>query len=159
MQTKKVLNMAIITLGIYYTYLAILSLLLKFGSFSTSSNIDIYTVVMNITVLIIGITLISKPNLITKSIKYNEVETNKFIDLFAIEQLILKIVSILLIMYNVQVAVFQAGTISEYLLLESYEDHVMWMKMDILIRSILAIIGAIIFWKSYSISKFIFKDR
>lgn len=62
MQTKKVLNMAIITLGIYYTYLAILSLLLKFGSFSTSSNIDIYTVVMNITVLIIGITLISKPN-------------------------------------------------------------------------------------------------
>ena len=52
MRTKKVINMAIITLGIYYSYQATLSLLLKFGSFYTAgtikSSIDIYTVIMNI---------------------------------------------------------------------------------------------------------------
>jgi len=163
MRTKKVLNMTIITLGIYYSYQATLSLLLKFGSFSTAgtikSSIDIYTVIMNIIVLIIGLTLITKPTIITKSVKYNEDETNKFVDLFAIEQIILKIVSVLLIMYNVQVSIFQAATLNEYLLLGSYEDQIMWMKMDIFVRVTLAIVGIIIYWKSYSLSKFIFKDR
>lgn len=162
MQTKKVLNMAIITLGIYYSYQATLSLSLKFGSFSTAgtvkSSIDIYTVIMNIIVLIIGLTLITKPTIITKSVKYNEDET-KAVDLFAIEQIILKIVSILLIMYNVQVSIFQAATINEYLLLGHYEDQIMWMKMDIFVRVALAIVGLIIYCKSNSLSKLIFKDR
>ena len=114
---------------------------------------------MNIIVLIIGLILITKPTIITKSVKYNEYETNKFVDLYAIEQIILKIVSILLIIYNVQVSIFQAATINEYLLLGRFEDQIMWMKMDIFVRVTLAIVGIIIYWKSYSISNFIFKDR
>lgn len=163
MRTKKVLNMAIITLGIYFTYQNSLSLLLKFGSYSTAgtvkSSIDIYTVIMNIIVLIIGLTLITKPTIITKSVKYNEDETNNSVDLFAIEQIILKIVSILLIIYNVQVSIFQAASINEYLLLGNHENQITWMKMNILVRLTLAIVGIIIYWKSYNLSKFIFKDR
>jgi hypothetical protein len=163
MRTKKVLNMAIITLGIYFTYQNSLSLLLNFGSYSTAgtvkSSIEIYTVIMNIIVLIIGLTLITKPTIITKSVKYNEDETNKSVDLFALEQIILKIVSILLIIYNVQVSIFQAASINEYLLLGNHENQITWMKMNILVRLTLAIVGIIIYWKSYNLSKFIFKDR
>jgi len=105
MQTKKVLKMAIITLGIYYTYLATLSLLSKFGSLSISgtekSIIDLFTFFMSIVVLAIGLLLITKPVIITRSVKFKEDDPNIAIDLSAIEQVILKIVSILLIMYNI----------------------------------------------------------
>ena len=163
MQTKKVLNMAIITLGIYYTYLATLSLLSKFGSLSISgtekSIIDLFTFFMSIVVLAIGLLLITKPVIITRSVKFKEDDPNIAIDLSAIEQVILKIVSILLIMYNVQVIFFQAATLYEYSLIGGFEDHRMWMIIDIFVRLILVLVGVIVFWKSYIISKFIFKDR
>ncbi|MDH8676953.1 hypothetical protein QE109_02275 [Fusibacter bizertensis] len=163
MQTKKVLKMAVITLGIYFTYQSSLPLLLKFGSISiggeSKSNIDLFTIVSNLLVLIVGLILIIRPKLITKSIKYDEDETNRFIDLFAIEQIIVKIASILLIMNNVQTSIFQAATINEYLSIGNYENQIIWMKMNILIRIALAIVGIIIYWKSYSISKILFKDR
>ena len=163
MQTRRVLNIAVTTVGIYFTYLSILTLLLKFGSFFTSGmstyNMDKVAIIMNIALLLFGLTLITRPMIITKSVKCREEETNNNFDLSSIEQIIIKIMSILLIVYNFQVSLMQAASINDYLAMENYENHILWMKMNLIVRVILMIIGVIIFLKSYSVSKFIFKEK